>query len=340
MHQSQTVANSMLLSTPSPRKLWVDVLRGLCMVLILFDHSELYYAQTNIVPYALYVPDALICFFFLSGYLFCKGGVCSFRGKLNSILQHLLLPYFLFSLLMAMPKALAHGKSLAVLDLLLPILMGNASWFIPALIVGELLFLLLLRMANEKPLVLYALAMLCFFGAPWLQDAPISLPWQLPNALQAVGFMALGDAFRRYEATVLRFLTPWRTASLVLLLILVKVYIGIAQPHIMIAPIRIGSYPAFLLTVLSVPFLAVRLLQLLPSSQCLAWIGRHTLALCFLSGGVPLLVSAVFRRMGYAYNGNYLLVVCLFFLVLLLACAAAAFIHRFLPFLLRKGYGK
>lgn len=53
----------------SKRKHWVDVVRGICMTAILYDHTDIYYSDTNVLPYELYVPNALTTFFILSGYL-------------------------------------------------------------------------------------------------------------------------------------------------------------------------------------------------------------------------------------------------------------------------------
>ena len=71
-----------------PRQLWIDMLRGGCMLAILLDHTEIYYTGTNIIPYTLYVPNALCVFFFLSGYLFFKPQGFSLRAKLVSPVEN------------------------------------------------------------------------------------------------------------------------------------------------------------------------------------------------------------------------------------------------------------
>lgn len=54
----------------SKRKHWVDVVRGICMTAILYDHTDIYYSDSNVLPYELYVPNALTAFFVLSGRVF------------------------------------------------------------------------------------------------------------------------------------------------------------------------------------------------------------------------------------------------------------------------------
>ncbi len=78
------------------RKHWIDLLRGIWMLAILLDHTEIYYTGINIIDYNAYVVNALTIFFMLSGYLMYKETGFDIRKKMKSIAQTLLLPYFIF----------------------------------------------------------------------------------------------------------------------------------------------------------------------------------------------------------------------------------------------------
>lgn len=54
------------------------------MLAIIFDHTEICFTGDNIVPYRMYVPDVLMAFFFLSGYLFYRPEGFRLRHKLHS----------------------------------------------------------------------------------------------------------------------------------------------------------------------------------------------------------------------------------------------------------------
>ena len=71
---------------------WIDLLRGICILAILLDHTELYATGHNIIPYSLYVVNALTLFFFISGYLFYSQNCFNWRRKLRSITLRLILP--------------------------------------------------------------------------------------------------------------------------------------------------------------------------------------------------------------------------------------------------------
>ena len=117
----------------SKRKHWVDVVRGICMTAILYDHTDIYYSDTNVLPYELYVPNALTTFFILSGYLMYKRSGFCLKNKIRSIMKGLLLPYLIFTIAMSLPKSLAHGLSFNIADMLINVLSGKASWFVAAL---------------------------------------------------------------------------------------------------------------------------------------------------------------------------------------------------------------
>lgn len=89
------------------------------MTAILYDHTDIYYSDTNILPYELYVPNALTTFFILSGYLMYKRAGFCLKNKIRSIIKGLLLPYLIFTIAMSLPKSLAHGLSFNIADMLI-----------------------------------------------------------------------------------------------------------------------------------------------------------------------------------------------------------------------------
>ena len=45
------------MGTMKNRIVWIDLLRGFCMMLILWFHTEVYYAGHTVIPYDLYVVN-------------------------------------------------------------------------------------------------------------------------------------------------------------------------------------------------------------------------------------------------------------------------------------------
>lgn len=142
--------------------------RGLAMLTILWTHTSVYYADGFASSYTLTVLNALAVFFFVSGYLFMSPDKqFSVGHKLRSVFRSLVVPYLIFTLAMAFPKAVAHGSDVNLLSLIMPVLNGEASWFVSSLIVVQAYYCLVLfgrqflYPKGEEHLLLRHLA--CFF---------------------------------------------------------------------------------------------------------------------------------------------------------------------------------
>lgn len=323
------------------RKHWVDVLRGLCMMAILLHHTEVYYTDQTLTPYNLYLTDALTIFFMVSGYLFYKESGFCLRKKMVSVARSLLMPYFIFTLLIALPKALAHGYSTDWGTLLLPIITGQASWFVAALCVAEPLFALTLWTGRGKlgPIILSGLSgLLLSIGLS--TDIP-SYPWQLDNALQALCFMTLGYCYHRYEHVFNSFNQPSFIVFLFLLFMGIKIYVATCGLDMYIHRINISNYPVFFLNIIVGGLLLAHLCKAVPAGRWtvwIAWTGSHSLVYYFLCGGIPLLTARLFNAAGLCYDGCYFTVLLVYTTAYGLTTAATWAIYRYAPFVTGKKF--
>ncbi len=233
------------------RKRWVDCLRGFCMMAILLFHTEIYYTGTSIIGYNLYVSDALYLFFMLSGYLlYKKAGMIDIKYKLKSVLRNLLWPYFIFTSVMAVPKALAHGERVDNAWVLVQnVVTGQASWFIAALIVAEIFFVVALRLCRGNLFALGSVCVLSFCCSALLAlNGNLVTFWQFSNALQAMLFLFLGYVYHRYEHKLMVGVLPTVIAGL--MLIFLKCYVYKQDLFMTIWPIGISNYAVFLINVI------------------------------------------------------------------------------------------
>ena len=136
---------------PIPHRIsWIDSVRGFCMIAILYFHTEIYYTNTTIIPYSMYVVNALVMFFFISGFLFYKENNFHIKKKIKSIFRSLIKPYFIFTAIISIPKTMVHGENIEMINIIKQILLGHASWFIAALIIAEFIFSIILYVSKEK----------------------------------------------------------------------------------------------------------------------------------------------------------------------------------------------
>ena len=329
----------------APRLLWIDLLRGFLMLAIIFDHTEICFTGDNIVPYRMYVPDVLMAFFFLSGYLFYRPEGFRLRHKLHSWLRGVLMPYFIFTSALALPKAWLHGADGSLSDLLLTILTGQGSWFIASLAVAELLFCLLLWLsrAHWRWLAgagLFAVALAYGFGTRRL--AFEANWWHVNEAVVALPSLLLGYMAHRFD----KLGTRWRLGLFALLLVLSlpvnvlvassswpSVLVGaLVLPRLFLVKNALSVLLLYLLFTISQRD-GVRWVEQMPRwlAAMVSWTGRRSIVYYFFSSGIPTALTAVFSRLGYTYRGCYVEVLVVFLLNLLLITLVTWAIYRYLP---------
>lgn len=310
---------------------WIDLLRGVCMTAVLLDHTELYVGGYNIIPYSMYVTNALCIFFFLSGYLIYKKN-WNIQKKTISIFRTLVLPYFIFTTIIALPKDFIHGNIIDIKNIGVNILTGQASWFVASLIIAELIFSIILWISRGKVIILSAISLACFGVSIFLSHLNTSFIWQADNALQAILFLSSGYLYRRYEDKFEVINKIPYNVFLFLLIFIIKLYEYEHQVNLIIWPISINNYPLFITDILICTLFMINAAKALPRCKMIEWTGSHSIIYYFFCGGVPLIVSEIFNRTGLVYDGNYLLILFAFSCVYLITTGLTWTVYHFFPF--------
>lgn len=318
------------------RKGWIDNLRGICMLAILLDHTEFHYTGANIIDYSIYVTDALYLFFFISGYLIYKEGeACNLKKKTLSICRALIMPYFIFTTIIAIPKAVAHSNGIDISNILWNIFTGQASWFVVALAIAELAFVAAIHICKNNIAALAAICTAAYVAAIELAGhSQQTYPFQIDNALLAMPILLVGYAYHKYENHI--GCGKIVTATSFSALILTKIYVVYTGTTLCVWPICISNNITFILNVITGCIAMSSLFKKLPSCQPIEWVGRHSLVYYFMCGGIPLTVSRLFCKVGIEYNGCYLNVLITYAAVCALSTIAVACIYKYAPFAVGK----
>jgi len=322
------------------RKTWIDNLRGFCIMAILLDYTELYYTGINIIDYNAYVVNALVLFFVLSGYLMYKQNHFSFKQKVCSIQRTLIVPYFIFTTLIAILKTSFHTNNLNIQEAFIGIITGQASWFVAALIVAELLFSLAIWIGKGKNTWLFSVGAVGFCISIYLSTKPQPYIWQIDNAMQALLFLCMGYAYHKYESYFKCLAKLSNIVILFVLLIVTKLYEHQYHINMLIWNIHINNYPVFLFDITICCLLMITLFKLMPSLNWLAWTGRHSLVYYFLCGGIPMSITTLLNRMGFIYQGNYIYIVVAFTLVYVVSTLITYVIYQYFPIITGHKYEK
>lgn len=315
---------------------WIDRARGLGMIAILLFHTEKYYNGVEIIPYQLYVCNALITFFFVSGFLFTKPGKAfSLRHKLISIVKWMIIPYFVFTTILAFPKAFVHDDA-SLGEVMMRILNGHASWFIATLIVAEMLFGFILRWTHghrKKLLFWCALPyLLIAFMYSFLEYGILTELnlWCWQNAFLMLIFLYLGYAYRNGwlgQKDSLRSNLILRLLIFALILKYVELQFNIT---LTLEPIHISSFTLLIIDGILCTQVIVGVCKMLPELRLIQWTGGHSLIYYFFCGAVPMGVAMSMQRCGIPYNGNYWLIIVALILVYVITSVITSIVHRYM----------
>ncbi len=318
------------------RIVWIDEARGLAMLAILLFHTEMYYIGNDILPYTMFVENALALFFFLSGYLFVSSHLpFNLPTKMRMIFRRLIIPYLFFTLLIAIPKAWVHHNPISFQSIIIPILTGTASWFVSTLIVAEIYYSLIQYFADRycsslrSRLLLETCTMLSPVIGYLIFEEYCSIDILSVTTIALV-FIFLGRMFRLMEHRMTFVQKHWLIVCMALLLFCMKLYEYKANVFMTFFYIRIDSFPLFYADTLLSCLLLVSLLRKIKGPlRLLSWTGRHSLVIYFFCGGVPICIAHVMP----AYNGCLGLFFVAFLLVWLLASFIAWGVYKFLPWI-------
>jgi fucose 4-O-acetylase-like acetyltransferase len=289
---------------------WIDGLRGFCMLVILWYHSDFYYTRHPVISYDLYVTNVLAAFFFISGFLFPCQEHLDLSKKLRRIVTSLLIPYFIFTSIIAIPKSLINGNG-ELLQPYIGILLGRASWFVTTLIVCEVIFAFLVKKG---------LTWLCLLLLPLgivLQHI-IDYPdyWNVRRALLNIIFLYAGFMCKQKG---LLFVDKWPLTILSLLLVVLLKYAYVINP---VAALSDKSSLLHLCCYYVDMFVGILFLVSVASrlfcNRCFRFVGRNSLYYYFFCGACPTFAAIITNKVISPYDGFYLMVAVAFAIAVVL----------------------
>ncbi len=192
---------------------WIDALKGIGIILVVFAHHSLPVALDTYI-FSFHMP----LFFFISGFLFDFGkyaeSAANFvRGRFRS----LIVPYFCFAVITGLfyflldtafqpgvtnieffENSILHGTSHILVAFGPEVSYNPPLWFLTCLFVTELLFYGLTKKYYIEPKKLvFWLAISGVIGYLYSVYVPFRIPWNVDVALAAIVFYGAGNLFRK-----------------------------------------------------------------------------------------------------------------------------------------------
>lgn len=312
----------------SERMSYVDMARGIAIILVMIGHSVWFPACG-----AIHIPT----FFVLAGYVITmdslKKNTC--EGVINKRALRLLYPYFFYSGLLLIFKTAKSlvGNSFNISELLKDIFgilysstfifnrsedkflcfrVGNEGlWFLTALVVASVVFYLIiykvLKVWYRYAWMAFIMMLLVLFGAV-LDMMPVYLPWGFDIALFGVAFMLFGMIIRNcriFESVRVSAVIALITGVLFLIL---NYFNGEANMAIHLY----GRFRVlFLLSGICSSMFVIAVCRLMESigyaRKGLAYVGRNTLCILAFHTMVFGIFEKIFEKLGIDFTGLWVI---------------------------------
>lgn len=335
---------SMKLPRDKGRELWIDYIKGMCMVGIIMFHIN---PSLGYSPY--------LVSWFLAGFFFTGGYTFRLYGNLKEFfirkLRYLVVPVFSFGILNLLLSLVA--KNISVIKRIEGIFLqlpgrDDDMWFVACLFVMEMIFYVIVRYIKDSRSRIFACFVLLAAGWCWKDYMDIPLPWHLVTACMMIIFVCLGYEAKRADlySRLKKFVVKRSGKSIAAGLLLI--YLLSAWRWDNVVDIHLLNYGKtiyfYLLALISLPVLFMICVMLERVSESLfcksiKYIGVNSLAYYGMQSKVITIVITAGMYIGLSAS-TVPMVIVYTFIVLLILAPLSYFINRFMPFMLGRAYKK
>ena len=305
------------------RKLWIDSLRGVAMLLVVYGHCIHECAEYFVFTSPVKMP----LFFAISGYLFKtrRGNQTVFY---KSLFLKLVLPWLVLGMIF-------HPS----VDQFLNLLSGNKFWFMPCLVFSEIIWFYIHKFSKKDSQVIILGVIVCILGFV-LHNIGLLRYAMINTALIVQVFFIMGFIIRKYETLIEKRWKTWIPISATLYVLLGFIVL-FCFPNQWI-DVHLNNYFNIPICAIMIGVGCMSLFILFKSANiCPKWlvyIGQNTLIIYMIHGRL----FGVFNRGFEFLNINTLMplqLIALFktLFVCIICCAIAYFVNRYLPEIVGKG---
>lgn len=280
---------------------WIDFCKFIAIFYMVWGHSGTQIMLDKYI-HVFHMP----IFFFLSGYLFDATRVKNFKELLIKKIRTLLVPYFLFPIVIFYFWTIAYGiigKSNPETQVSLwkgiftvnPIISpyGAVQWFLTCLFLVEIIFYVMIKTIKHNQILLSSmLILLSLMGYFYTSVLHFRLYWGLDIALTALVFYGLGYLFRNTKYTQIKSFVLSPSIFKIIMFLILSIIFSFSNGYVNMRTLQYGNYFLYYLSSLTsiIMYLMVAIyickIKIFNSSKLqkfLLYIGQNTLIVLVLN---------------------------------------------------------
>jgi len=311
------------------RKGWVDALRGLAILLVMYGHCVKGFAEF----FSYTSPVKMPLFFAISGYVF---SIKEWRVFFKQLALRVIVPWLILGMLPSLLAIPLHGFS-SIVGRLLNMLSGKELWFFPCFIIGQVIHYLIRKYLKANVWII-VLSLACFALGLLLSRHHILNFAMINRALTVQPFFLMGFLFRLYENKLIKLKWHWIILSVIIYLVMctisLKLWSGLS------IDVHLNRYPnvpySMVLILLGCFTLFTAASKANFSSLTMSFIGQNTLVLYIWHGIVIGLLEKGTSILGWDMPINWLTALIKVLWACVVCGAAAIFLNRYFSFAVGK----
>jgi acyltransferase len=332
------------------RQDWIDSLKGMAIILVVIGHLTTISSGLNQYIYSFHMP----LFFFISGYLINFEKYINLeKTYLIKRASSLIIPYFFFSIIsyifyiamdcLYQPQIQnvdVFGKGVffnlyAVICSANGYLIDTPLWFLPCLLITEILFFISKKFFKQNYEFLALVIIFSIIGFLYHVYIPLRMPWGIDIALTGIVFYSAGYLFRRkYEDAFFR-----KSYVFFSVLFFIHITSSFINSRVDMYKLTYNNYFLFYLSAFSGILFYIYVFKMIKPSKILQFYGKNSLIIL----GIHYLIISTLKYtlpilFGYLnlQSNESIFFVADIFLALLLVIPTIVIINRYFPYVTGK----
>lgn len=319
-------------SASKPRVEWIDLAKGVCIVLVVITHVFLVSGVSFWLDSKM-TSIRMPLYFILSGLFFKQYE--GFKGFLTRKTNKLLIPFLFFFIVTSVLGSwvIYHDNALSAFWYDRRVLLNGPIWFLLCLFVVNIIFYLVQMfadhfMGNHKVICVVALSLLCGCMGLALSYLDIKLPFFIDSALTAIPLFAFGWFLFRHTNFLTSKVNYKRDVVLLVICVLIFWFLSVYSRWMA------NVYPKDLmwrvyLPSIAGPFIVLLLAKMVGRIPLISYWGRYSIII--LCTHLPV-ARIVYYLLSQLSKDNHILMIPVFLITMLICHILIPVFRKYLPY--------